>query len=344
MTETELSVQIKKGGISGIYFFYGEEDYLKNHLAREMKKAVTGGDETMEAWNAVELVFGSGELDLGALDDAVLAPPMMSTQKSVTVTFSDLDSLKEKDRNALLEALRSYREEAPDTVLVLKAVSSGFDEGTQKKPSAFLKQISETATPVSFPFQSDAKLTRWMERHAEKEGLTLEPAASEMLLRLSGRGMYTLSNEVEKAVAYAAWHGRHTVTAKDVAETAVKNDEDDAYRLANCLMSGDRAGALSCVGVRKRRREDPVYLLSQVTRVMNDLSSAAAFAAEGRNKEDFARSMRMNDYRAGLYYRSASKRPISWFAREMEICLEADRAVKRGGGYEAVEQLVCRSA
>ena len=342
MTETELNAELKAGTLSGLYFFYGEEDYLKNHRAAAMRKAVIGEDDSLADFNAIELSFGDGELDLGALTDAMAAPPMMAQQKIVTVSFADLESLKEKGKNALLEALKEQAEAGyDDTVLLIKVTAGGFDEGTPKKPSSFLAAASKFMKCVAFPYQPDSRLVRWMERHALEDGLRLLPDASAEILRIAGRSMFTLGGEIEKATAYAAFRGHTAVTVEDVRAVISRTDEDDAFQLANCILNGDRAGALTCLGVRIRKREEPTYLLAQVTRVFGDLAAAAAFMEDHRDKADFARAMKMHEYKAGLYYKAAQTKSPTWFAAAMEACLTADRAVKNGAGYDAVERLIC---
>ena len=103
MEERELTARIKGGCPSGLYFFYGDEDFTKNRRAAELRKAAAGDDPSFAAFNAIDLFFGEGELDLGAIRDAVSSPPLMSSFKAVTVSHSALDSLKEKDRTALID-------------------------------------------------------------------------------------------------------------------------------------------------------------------------------------------------------------------------------------------------
>lgn len=342
MTETELNAELKARTLSGIYFFYGDEDYLKNNRAEAMRRAVLGDDDSLADFNAVELSFGDGELDAGAIADAVQAPPMMAQQKIVTVSFADLDSLKEKGKNTLLECLREQAGAGyDDTVVLIKVTAGGFDEGTPKKPSSFLAAASKFMKCVAFPYQPDSRLIRWMQRHTAEDGLTLQPEAASEILRIAGRSMFTLGGEVEKAAAYAAFHGRTAVTTDDVRAVISRTDEDDAFQLANCILNGDRAGALTCLGIRIRKREEPTYLLAQVTRVFGDLAAAAAFMDDHRDKAEYARAMKMHEYKAGLYFKAAQNKSPAWFAAAMNACLTADRAVKNGAGYEAIERLIC---
>ncbi len=343
MTETELQAEIKAGTLRGMYFFYGDEDYLKNHRAAQIRDAILPPDDTMRAFNLFEITFGDGEADFSPIRDAMEAPPMMSPVKLVSLFFPALDSYTEKERAGLLELLESYAgEEFDDTVLILRASGGGFDPGTAKKPSPFLREAAKFMKTVSFDYQSPPRLIRWMERHAAEYGLTLAPGAGEAMLASCGTEMYRLSGEIRKTAAYVAASGRGEVTAGDVAVCVSRRDEDDAFRLANCILAGDTRGALACLGVKMRLREAPIFVLSQVTRAFSDLAAASAFIADGREKGDFARAMKMHEYRAGMYFRAAEGISPAVFGEIMELCTQADRQMKSGvSDYTALERLVC---
>ena len=343
MTENELSIELKNGNISGMYFFWGDEDYMKNHRAAEIKKLVVGEDDSFASFNSFDFTFGDGELDLGALNDALLAPPMMMQQKLITVSFAALDSLKEKEKNALLELLAEHAEnDYGDTVLIIKATSGGFDPGTAKKPAPFLTSAGKIMKCVEFAYQQDSRLIRWMSRHFSEYGLELPANVGQMIISACGKSMYRLIGEIGKIGAYAASRGATAVTPDDVYACVSRTEEDDAFRLANCILEGNTGEALKCLNTKMRKKEDPIFVLSQINKVFADLSVAAAFIADGRDKADYAKSLRMNEYRAGLYYRAANMADAKYFARAMERCCEADRQIKSGSvGYTAIERLIC---
>lgn len=342
MEERELAARIKSGNPAGLYFFYGSEDFTKNRRAAELRRAAAGNDPSFAAFNAVDLFFGEGELDLGAIRDAVSSPPLMSPCKAVTVSFSALDSLKEKERTALLDLLRSFEGAIPDTVLVVKATSDGFDPGTKKKPSVFLREAMKFMNCVEFPYETEGRLGRWMERHFAEYGLAADPGVSARILAAAGHSMYRLEGEVSKIGAYAAARGASSVTLADVDACVAHTEEEDAFALANAVLAGNTAEALRILSLKKGRREEPAYVLAQITKTIADLAAASLFLAEGRDRYDYARTMKMNEYRAGLYCRAASQASPGRLAALVEAAAAAERAMKTGGaGYLPIERLIC---
>ena len=361
MNDTELLAEMKAGACRGFYFFWGDEDYLKNRRAADMKK-LTVGD--FAAFDSYDFAFGDEEPDLGAIRDAVLIPPMMSSKTFVSVSFATLANLKEKERDALLGLFSDFSpEDRENTVVVLRVSADGFDAGSPKKPSAFLRSAEKIMKCVEFPYQTEGRLTKWMERHFAEYGLVPEPGVCARIIAEAGRSMYRLSGEVEKTAAYAAARyeggaavspspsdggpsdGRKTVTAADVAACVSHTDEDDGFGLTNCILDGNAAGALAFLEGRKRRREEPVFVLAQITRTFTDLAAASLFLADGRDRTDFARAMKINDYRAGLCWRAAAKGSPERFAAAVEACAAADRGMKSGSvGYSEIEKLICAQA
>ena len=355
MTETELRSDIKSP--KGMYFFYGDEDYMKNHYAAQIRAAVVT-DPGFAAFNCVR--FSDDSFDLEAVREALLAPPVMADKKLVDISIANLEKLmNEKERTAfleLLEEIASYTDAgdmamslfggggspAEAVVVVLRISADGFDAGNAKRPSAFLKKAESFMKTVAFDFQTDARLNRWIERHIAEYGLTVAPAACSRILTLCGRSMYRLAGELAKAAAYTAEAGRTEVTLADVDAAVTRTDEDDAFRLANCVLEGNIPAALDALAVKIRKREEPIIVLSQITRVFCDLAAAAHALEDGISNAEFARLMKMHSYKAGLYLSAARSRPTAFFDRAVVRCAEANRKIKSTPlGYEVIERLIC---
>lgn len=355
MTETELRSDIKSP--RGMYFFYGEEDYMKNHYAAQIRAALVT-DPGFAAFNYAR--FSDDSYDLEAIREAVLAPPVMAEKKLVDISLSSLDRLlNEKERTALIEMLTdAFDDDAEDgmalsmfgesvgvadsVVVLLRVAADGFDAGTPKRPSAFLKNAGKIMKTVQFDFQTDARLVRWIERHFAEYGLVVSQPAAMRILNLCGRSMFRLSGELAKTAAYTAEAGRTEVTMEDVEQTVTRTDEDDAFRLANCVLEGNITAALDALAVKMRRREEPILVLSQITRVFCDLAAAAHALEDGISGAEFAKMMKMHSYKAGLYLNAARTRPAEYFDRAVARCAEADRKIKSTPlGYAVIERLIC---
>lgn len=340
MTEAEFSRLVRSGSLSGMYFLCGDEDYLKNRYIISAVQLARDSDP-MADFNIVKLDFGEGECRLGEIESALASPPLMAEKKLVVLSFSALDSLKQKERDALLSLLSDYSDR-DDTTVIIKASGGGCDCGTDKKPTPIFRAFSKLAETVRFEYQSPSKLYSWLSRHAAEYGLKLSPAAAEYMMNCCGRSMYTLSGEIEKVSAYCAAHSMTEIDVPSCMLCCSRTDEDDAFGLANALIDGDTSTAYSLLGVKMRMRQDPYMLLGQISKTFSDLCAAALFIRDGRDVSDLAKSLKIHEFRARLYFNAAKKSSHAYFMHAVELCLTADRNMKTmsRGGYGELELLV----
>ena len=121
-----------------------------------------------------------------------------------------------------------------------------------------------------------------------------------------------------------------------------RTDEEEAFRMVNAVLKGDTRTALLCLGIKKKNREEPIYVLSQINKTFSDLSAAALFIKDGRDLKDYTKSMRLSEYPAKLRYSAAKLRSTEYFEGIMEKAVEADRMIKNGAdGYSTIERLIC---
>ena len=340
MTEAEFAKEVRSLTLSGIYFLYGDEDYLKNHYIRDACEKFTASNP-MASFNLIRLDYGEGECRLDEIENALSAPPMMSPLKLIVVSFSSFDSIKVKD--ALNELLSAHADEGSMAVIV-KASCGGFDYGNVKTPSARLKAMEKFAKCVRFDYKEPSKLFSWLSRHAADYGVKLSPAAGDYMMRTCGRSMYTLSGEIGKVSAYCAQNGINEIGVRECMLCCSRVDEDDAFGLANALTAGNTSEAYAILGVKIRLRQDPYMLLGQIAKTFTDLAAAALFISDGRDSSDYAKAMKMHPYRAESMYRSAKSASYAYFMNAVDLCLTADRNMKTMGnrGYGEIELLIAR--
>jgi len=94
ITEKEFRKQIKDGTLSGGYFLYGEEDYLKTASVSLVKKAICP-DEGLADFNYVSLT--PLEYTPERLVESLMSMPIMADNKVVLLTGLDLSHM-EKSR------------------------------------------------------------------------------------------------------------------------------------------------------------------------------------------------------------------------------------------------------
>lgn len=337
MKEDSFRKQLKKG-LTGGYFFYGEEDYLKSFALRSAREAICP-DPTFSLFNDVRI--DALDYSPDALLDALIPPPMMADQKIVTLSGINVGSLRADELSPLFDTLGELSR-YDHNVLILSIPADGIDVGTAKKPSSLFQKLSEYLTPVHFPAVTGAKLTAWVEKHFAHHGVTASGEVCSFLIGYCGRSMFTLSAETEKISYYVLENGRNTVTREDVEKVSVPELASDTFALANAILDERSEDALGALAVMKFHRVDPIIVLSEVSRVICDMLSYKLLQEDGMSAQEIAALYRKNEYQVRLYLTGASGKSHKKLRRALELCADADLSLKRSPqGYMIIERLIC---
>ncbi len=326
---------------TGGYLFFGEEDYMKSAALRMARRSVTEVEPAMAAFNDIRL--DGLDFTPAALLDAMTVPPMGAERKIITVTGLNLSALRAAEMDKLCEAL-SEIPDYPYNLVILSAAADTFDPGSlPKKPSEMLTSLSEYLTPVWFERNTPAKLAGWVQKHYLHGGVQADPAVCRFTVEYCGRNMFTLAGEIDKVVCYVRAHGRDTATEADIRTAAIPAMEYDAFAFTNAIMERRRADALDILSDLKLRRVEPLYILSEVSRVVCDLLSVRAMADGGRTPAEIGSELKMHEYRVGLYLKQARKTDLTLLRNAVTAAESADRALKRSAadGYGIIERLIC---
>ena len=326
---------------TGGYLFFGEEDYMKSAAIRMARESVTEADPAMAAFNDIRL--DGLDFTPAALLDAMTVPPMGADRKVITVTGLNLSALRAADMDKLCEAL-SEIPDYPYNLVILSAAADTFDPGNlPKKPSELLTSLAEYLTPVWFERNTPAKLAGWVQKHYLHGGVQADPKLCQFTIEYCGRNMFTLANEVDKVACYIRAHGRDTATEADIRTAAIPAMEYDAFAFTNAITERRRADALEILADLKLRRVEPLFILSEVSRVVCDLLAIRAMADGGRTAAEIGSELKMHEYRVGLYLKQARKTDLALLRNAVTAAEAADRALKRSAadGYGIIERLIC---
>ena len=326
---------------TGGYLFFGEEDYMKSAALRMARQSVTEADPAMAAFNDIRL--DGLDFTPAALLDAMTVPPMGAERKVITVTGLNLSTLRAADMDKLCEALAEIPD-YPYNLVIISAAADTFDPGNlPKKPSELLTNLGEYLTPVYFERNTPTKLAGWVQKHYLHGGVQADPKLCQFTIEYCGRNMFTLANEVDKVACYIRAHGRDTLTEADIRTAAIPAMEYDAFAFTNAIMERRRADALDILADLKLRRVEPLFILSEVSRVVCDLLAIRTMADGGQTALEIGSALKMHEYRVGLYLKQARKTDLSLLQNAVTAAEAADRALKRSAadGYGVIERLIC---
>lgn len=321
------------------YLLFGEEDYLKAH-ALSLARSTLSPDPTFSVFNEIRL--DALDFDVQKLQDALQPLPMMADRKLVTLTGLNFNTMRQGEIDALIDVL-SLLPEYDYNTLVVTVASDALDAGIlPKRPSSLLKQLGEHLVPVHFERCTPQKLNAWVGKHFAHYGVSATPQFAAEVIEYCGRSMFALASEIEKLSYYLLSKGRATPTPEDLHRVCIPATEYDAYAFANAVMNRQRETALAILADYRLRRIDPLLIFGEVTKVFCEMIQVRAMAREGVAPATISSTLKIHEFRVGLYQKSMRQTEDDRPMRALEACVEADAALKSSPqGYTALERLVC---
>ena len=198
-----LSRALASGKLGGVYFLFGEEEYLKEELAAAVVAAHL--DPTTRDFNFDQI--RGGDTTPEALASIIATPPMMAEWRVVVVR--DAQALATSARmRAVIEA--ALQQNLPGLALVLVATLPAAAK------AQIYEKLKKQATAVAFPLLNAADVPGWLMERASTDGYALPAKAAQAMATAMGAELGVLIQELKKLYEFTG--DRKKITLADVAQ------------------------------------------------------------------------------------------------------------------------------
>lgn len=258
--EKALQAALKKRAFDPVYYFYGDDDFLKDMRVRELVEAAV--DPATRDFN-LELRRGT-EIEAEALDSLLSTPPMLAERRVVVVR--EVDKLRKDARKLLDDYLKRP---AADSVLLLVSLSGiKVDKG-----------LSERTTAIEFAPLTGDRVPRWVAYQAETVlGRTITPAAISLLVEVVGDDLSQLAMELEKLASFSS----DAIDEAAVSSVVGVRRGESLGDLLDAVAARDATTALTLIpGVLQQPKMSAVLIGMHLATQMLALSYGEAARARG---------------------------------------------------------------
>ena len=312
-----LKKDLSAGKPGRLYFFHGEETFLRDYYLRRLQETVlTGG---LGEFNRHDL--GAKDMSPHALEEAVDCLPMMAERTFVLVTDCDIFKAGEKDREEYLRILSSLPGYCC-LVFLYDLIDYKADARTK-----LAQAVKKEGTVVNFARQGRRELTDWVRRHFKAMGKEIDTRLCEELIFLCGDLMHNLQQEIGKIGAYAKGPA---VTRADIEAVATPQLSAVVFRIADAIGERNYDKAASVLGELYQMQKSPYEILSALGKQMRQLYSAR-LALEGRKNAAWVADLWGMRYPADRLMVSARRFSLPWCRRAVTRCAQTDLAMKSSG-------------
>ncbi len=314
-----LKQDLKSQNLKSLYLIGGEESYLKEHYLRELINALV--DDTFRDFNLEE--FDGTSVTVEQLTNAIDSYPAMAERR--VVVLKDFDVFRASA--VWKEYLPDILSDLPEYICVIF-----YYDTVELKPDKRTKLyalIQSVGCIAEFSHLERHDLIPWVRRHASAQKKQISDTTCEYLLFLCGTSMTNLVTEITKACAHSV---TDEVTRKDVDAVCSKVLDAVVFDLTDAIADARFDRALTIVNDLIAQKNEPIVLLTSVSRHIQRLYAAKLVASSHGTEQDL---MEILDTKSSYYARkmrdAARRFSLFWLRNALLLGGEADIAMKTTG-------------
>ena len=313
LSPEELLAEIAKGDIRPFYLLHGDEEYEREALVASLVEALVPAqtrDFNLDVLRAERLEV----LDFFQVYETY---PMMA--ESRLIVLRDAEALA-ADQCRGLERVFAAPVETSQLVVVGQKVDM------RRK---FFRELSRKGRALEFKPPYDNQVPQWIQRHAKRQGLQIEPAAIQLLSQYVGAKPRELASELEKLVSFAGVG--HPITVSAVEQVAGITRGASVFDLADALGKGQGKLAQKLMQKFLSEGEEPTRAVAMVTRHFQLLLKAKVLMGKSLPRDKMAAELGVAPFFLAGYLEQAQRRSAAWLWAGLSALSEADWRLKSQG-------------
>ena len=223
-----------KKGVSSVYVFTGNDEFLK----REALRKVTDALVPVEAKQFNCQSFLGADTAWNDVEAACLSAPLFADRRVVSLIGVEL--LGQADTAGLV----AYARRPSTTTCLVAMTAGGGDEGRRRGAEALARALAGAGTGVAaYVFWSGnvRDCRAWARAWLRDRGRGMDDGLLQEVTEACGNSAYEVWNVIEKASGYAG--ARKEITATDVASVGGAASLGSARELRRVVALGDGAAA-----------------------------------------------------------------------------------------------------
>lgn len=262
--------------VATAYLLCGEEGFLLHRaLARLVDKAVAGAPRDFN----LDVFYGRDSKASDIVSQAETMP-MMADRRVVVVYEAD----KLKDNGPLKDYLKSP---SPTSALILAA-----EDADRSKEATLSRMLPKDGVHAHFYRPSGNESAFWVGRLASEAGYKLAPDAASYMQDVLGDNLALIDSELKKLFNFAG--GRKNITVADVKESVGDFGLPLVFDLVDQVADKDAGRAMETLSKLVREGEQPLFVLSMLSRHWRRLVEAKDMAGRGDGPQEIERHFRLN--------------------------------------------------
>lgn len=319
MNYNEFTRSIKRGKISPVYLFEGEENYLKREAIKALKAKIIPPENEDLNYE----IFFAPDSSPGEIVESASTPPFVGKWRLILV--KEMDKLADYGRKIFGRYLNS-----PVSSTCLVCMAGKIDKRTK-----LYRLFLERGSVVSFYPLRGSRIVSWATERVRKRDKEITPEALIYLVERVGDDLCYLDSEIEKLSLFV--HPRKLIEREDTEQAMGQAKGEGVFDLTKAFRGKDLSRSLFILLHLLERGEDPLGIYSLIVREVRILLRIKA--KEGKISSSQAcpiifgwRSSYSWFYTniASEYIQAVKKFSLSELISDYERLVEVETSIKTG--------------
>ncbi len=318
----------KKGEISSLYYFYGEEDFQRDQLLNALVEILI--EPAARAFNLD--IYRAEDIDIPQVISQALTFPMMAQRRLIV--------LKNADRLPDPAELLPLIESPPETTTMI--ITAAKPDGRKK----LFAELRKRAITIEFRPPYDNEISAWIQTHVKTLGRQIAPDAAHLLHMSIGSNLRELDGEIEKLFIITK---SNPISREDVAQVIDNTRGVTVFELADALGHRQLNKAQILIGRLREQGEHPAGTIALLIRHFGILRRARWATDQRLPRNAMASRLKVPAFFLNNYLDQARLFDEQALWNAHDALLDADNRLKSSGGtpHEILAHLayrICRAA
>lgn len=307
----QLPQQLKKG-LASVYLVSGDEPLLVQECCDHIRAAAR------DAGYLDRLTFHADhQLDWNSVADECNAMSLFAEKRRIEI---HLPTGKLGDGRKVLEQVL----QAPPEDVVLLIISARLDAAETKRK--WYKELQNHGVHVPVWPVDPEKFPGWLQQRASNQGLNITRGALMMLAERLEGNLLAASQELDRLSLLT---DGSTIDEETVEQAVQDSARFNGFELVTELLSGRAAHASKMIGILRQEGENPLGLLSVLTRDLNLILELRHTVQPGDNPSGFLKKKGVfQPRRASAIRQAASRLGTAQLHQALALCSQTDRSAK----------------
>lgn len=312
-----------------LYILYGEDDYTRRQA---LHKFLRGDSGSSAGENDITYLDGA-TVNASEFRAASLTVPFLSSRRFVVVNglmnrFEPKEKLAASKKSAKntgdvndWRAFSQIIDELPPTTELI------FVDNQISNKNNLFSAIMDKAKVMVFNPVKTRELPDWVRQKVIEADGKISTQASDYLAKLIGNDLWTLSNEIDKLLAYV---GDRMIDERDIKAIVTHAVETNIFSLMDAVMEGKTNAAQELLSQALRGGMSPGYILTMLARQLRLAVLTKELKAMNKSRTEIQEQLSLAEFAFQKTEAQSEKYTFNQLREFYTKLLETDLYIKTG--------------